>query len=190
MIRNGSPDEEEIIRQCQAGDRDRFSVLVERYKTMTYTVAYRMLGDADSANDAAQDAFIAAYLSLREFRGGAKFSTWLYRIVMNKCRDQLRADRHHVPIDEIADVRPDPARTPEQAAAGRETRDRVQAALDALQPDYREVLVLKHIQGLAFEEIAEITGAGIPALKVRAHRGREMLRAAMERAENSHAERP
>ena len=187
MIGNSAPDEEEIIRQCQGGDRDRFSVLVERYKTMTYTVAYRMLGDADSANDAAQDAFIAAYLSLREFRGGAKFSTWLYRIVMNKCRDQLRADRHHVPIDEIADFRADPARTPEQAASSRETRDRVQAGLDALPPDYREVLVLKHIQGLDFQEISEITGAGVSALKVRAHRGREMLRAAMEQAGNSHA---
>jgi len=187
MIGNSAPDEEEIIRQCQGGDRDRFSVLVERYRTMAYTVAYRMMGDADRAKDAAQEAFIAAYLSLREFRFGAKFSTWLYRIVMNKCRDQLRADRHHVPIDEIADFRADPARTPEQAASSRETRDRVQAGLDALPPDYREVLVLKHIQGLDFQEISEITGAGVSALKVRAHRGREMLRAAMEQAGNSHA---
>ena len=187
MIGSHMPDEEEIIRRCLDGEGDRFAVLVERYRNMAYTVAYRMLGDPDKANDAAQDGFIAAYTSLRNFRFGAKFSTWLYRIVVNKCRDQLRNDCHTVPIDEIADVRADPARTPEQAASSREVRDSVQAALALLQPDYREVLVLKHIQGLDFEEISEITGAGVPALKVRAHRAREMLRAVMEKAGNDNA---
>jgi RNA polymerase sigma-70 factor (ECF subfamily) len=187
MTGNSAPDEEEIIRRCLDGDRDRFSVLVERYRTMAYTIAYRMMGDPDKANDAAQDGFISAYLSLREFRFGAKFSTWLCRIVMNKCRDQLRADRPRVPLDDIADVRPDPARTPEQDACSREERDRVQSGLDSLPPGYREVLILKHIQGLDFREISEITGVGVAALKVRAHRGREMLREAMERLGNGNA---
>lgn len=188
MIGRIEPDEEEIIRLCRDGDRDRFAVLVERYKTMAYTVAYRMLGDADLASDAAQEGFIAAYTNLGEFRFGSKFSTWLYRIVVNKCRDQLRSGRNRVSIDEIAGVRADPARTPEQAASCREEQDAVQTALATLPPDYREVLVLKHIQGLEFREIAEITGDGVPALKVRAHRAREMLRAAMEKTENGHAE--
>ena len=182
MAGHSSLDEEQTIRQCLSGDAEAFSVLVERYKIMAYTVAYRVLGDADAANDAAQDSFIAAFKSLKHFRFGSKFSTWLYSIVVNKCRDRLRAEKDTVPVDDIRELRADPAGTPEQRALEGETRSEVQAALSALPAEYREVLVLKHIQGLAYAEMADILGASIAALKVRAHRGREMLRAVMEKA--------
>ena len=188
MTGQPSSDEEHIIRRCLAGDKEAFSVLVERYKTMVYTVSYRMLGDADSANDAAQDSFIAAYGALKNFRFGSKFSTWLYAITVNKCRDHIRTARDRVSVDDIAELRADPAGTPEQRFADSETGNRVQAALDTLPADYREVLVMKHIQGLSYEEIAEVVGASIPALKVRAHRGRELLRKAMEKAGFVHEE--
>jgi len=182
MDGHSSLEEERIIRQCLDGDTDAFSVLVERYKIMAYTVAYRIVGDADSANDAAQDSFIAAFTSLKNFRFGSKFSTWLYSIVVNKCRDRLRAEKDTVPVDDIRELRADPAGTPEQRALEGETRSEVQSALAELPTDYREILVLKHIQGLAYAEMAEILGASVAALKVRAHRGREMLRAVMEKA--------
>lgn len=180
----GHPDteEDEIIRSCLAGDADRYAVLVERYRTLAFTVAVRMLGDADEAKDAAQDSFIAAYGGLKEFRAGSKFSTWLYRIVLNRCRDRLRARRSTVPVDEVAGELHDPRRSPEREAAAREEGGLLQQALNRLPPDYREALVLKHIEGLAYEEMSEILGASVAALKVRAHRGRELLRDLLERS--------
>ena len=186
MSGNTGSDDEEIITACLQGDRDRFSVLVDRYKGLVYSVAYRLTGDQDKANDAAQECFISAYIHLCDFRFGSKFSTWLYTIVLNKCRDQLRQEKDMLSVDDIAAVRPSEAPDPEQEAVRREVRDDIQLALDALPPDYREVLVLKHIQGLEFQEISRIAGASVSALKVRAHRGRELLRAVMEKAGMNH----
>ena len=175
-------DEFAIIRQCLDGDSDRYAVLVDRYKAMVYNIAYRMLGDEDAAKDMAQESFIAAYASLREFRFGSKFSSWLYRIAVNKCRDHLRARKETVSVDEISEVARAGDRTPEQAASSHQTRDAVQQALNGLPAEYREVIVLKHIEELDYREIADILGSGVNALKVRAHRGREMLKKLLERA--------
>ncbi len=169
-------DEEGIIRRCLDGDRDCYGILVERYRTLAYSVALRMMGDPDAANDAAQEAFLAAYTSLPRFGFRAKFSSWLTSIVLNKCRDLIRARRETVPVEEAAERGRAPGPDPEAAASGRETRDALQAALDRLPPDYREVIVMKHIAELDYREMAAILGVGIPALKVRAHRGREMLK--------------
>jgi RNA polymerase sigma-70 factor, ECF subfamily len=182
MDERTTSDEYDLIRRCLAGDTDRFSVLVDRYKSMMYSIAYRMLGDQDAANDMAQESFIAAYTGLGNFQFGSKFSTWLYQILMNKCRDYLRAGKNKVSVDEIAELRSDPGDTPEQAAQAHELGDAVQKALDGLPPDYREVIVLKHIEELDYDEISKIVGASVAALKVRAHRGREMLKNILERA--------
>jgi len=186
MKNDQHPDEEAIIRRCLDGDQDSYSVLVDRYKTMVYNVAFRMLGDGDAAKDIAQESFIAAYGGLGQFRFGSKFSSWLYSIVLNKCRDHLRLVKETVSTDDIAGVRPDTGPSPEQAATANQGRNILQGALNALPPEYREVLILKHIEELDYQEIAAITGAGIPALKVRAHRGREMLRRILERAGVTH----
>lgn len=180
------PDEEAIIRQCLDGDEDSYSALVDRYKAMVYNVAFRMLGDGDTAKDIAQESFIAAYKGLGQFRFGSKFSSWLYSIVLNKCRDHLRLVKETVSTDDIAGVRPDTGPSPEVAAVAQQSRDILQRALDSLPAEYREVLILKHIEELDYQEIAAITGAGIPALKVRAHRGREMLRRILEQAGVTH----
>ncbi len=179
-------DEEEVIRQCLDGSEDAFAVLVDRYKAMVYNLAHRMLGDADTANDVAQESFIAAYEGLGKFRFGSKFSTWLYRIALNKCRDHLRAARDTVPADDISGTRSDPGPSPEKAVSALQDSDLLQRALDALPAEYREVIILKHIQELDYAEIAAVTGAGITALKVRAHRGREMLRKLLEEAGVTH----
>jgi len=171
-----STDEYPLIKECLSGDRDKYAVLVDRYKTMVYTVAYRMLGDADAANDMAQESFISAYAGLKGFHFGSKFSSWLYRIAVNKCRDYLRGKKEMVSLDAIAEVSACRDVTPEEAASCRQTEDVVQKALNMLPEDYREIIILKHIEELDYKEIAAILGVGVNALKVRSHRGREMLK--------------
>jgi RNA polymerase sigma-70 factor, ECF subfamily len=179
-------EEADIIRRCLDGETDSYSILVDRYKMMVYNVAYRMLGDGDSAKDISQESFIAAYGGLKTFKRDAKFSSWLYTIVLNKCRDYLRQAKDYIPIDDISDVRPGSGISPEQAAANRQSGDMLQQALDALPAEYREAIVLKHIEELDYQEISAITGASVSALKVRAHRGREMLRKVLEKAGVTH----
>jgi len=175
-------DEEAIIRNCLDGDADSYSILVNRYKTMIYNLAFRMVGDEDTAKDLAQESFIAAYKGLGQFRFGSKFSSWLYRIALNKCRDHLRLSKDSVSTNEISDIMPESGTSPELAAAAVQSKDILQRALDALPLEYRQVLILKHIEELDYQEIADITGTSIPALKVRAHRGREMLKKILEEA--------
>jgi RNA polymerase sigma-70 factor (ECF subfamily) len=179
-------DELDLIRQCVNGDRDRYAVLVDRYKNMVYTIAYRMLGDGEAAKDVAQDSFLSAYLGLPTFRHRSRFSTWLCSIVMNKCRDHRRARKESISVDDVAEIRADEDTLPDVDCSARETRDLVQQALNALPDEYREVLVLKHIEEFDYREIADILGDGLGALKVRAHRGREMLRKMLEQAGVTH----
>ncbi len=187
MTNEQRTDEEAIIRQCLDGNTNVYSVLVDRYKTMAYNVAFRMLGDGDAAKDAAQESFIAAFAGLRQFKFGAKFSSWLYTIVLNKCRDHLRVTQRSISTEDFSDLRTDSGTSPEQSAVEHQSKDLLQRALDALPAEYREVLVLKHIEELDYHEISAITGTGISALKVRAHRGREMLRTIMEQKGVTHA---
>lgn len=182
MMHEISRQEEcDLIERTLKGDEEAYAVLVDRYKVLAYTLAFRMTGDADHANDIAQDSFIAAYEGLGRFRGTSKFSTWLATIVLNKCRDHGRARRETVDIDDIAERRSSGTPDPERIASANETAGVVQSALAELSPEYREVLILKHIEELEYEEIAAILGAGISALKVRAHRARERLREALEK---------
>jgi RNA polymerase sigma-70 factor, ECF subfamily len=171
-----------IIRECTNGQFDRFAVLVDRYRSLAYNIAYRMLGDHDAAEDLAQESFVAAYQGLKNFKFGSRFSTWLYTIVMNKCRDCLRAKRPDVSIDDLAEVRSDRGPSPEERASSHQTGEIIQDALNALPPEYREVIILKHVQDLEYTEIADILGMSVGSLKVRAHRGREMLKRAIEKA--------
>lgn len=175
-------EEHDTIKKCRAGNGDAYAVLVDRYQTLAYTVACRMLGDAETANDIAQESFLAAYEGLKHFRFGSKFSSWLTSIVLNKCRDHLRSRRPTVDVDEIAEIRDTRRRNPEQEASAGESADALQKALDRLPPDYREVIILKHIEELDYQSISEILGVSVAALKVRTHRGREMLKGLLERS--------
>ena len=182
MKRQEPIDEEDILRRCRSGEREAFAVLVDRYGSMAYTVAYRLVGDADAANDLAQEGFIAAYQNLRQFRAGSRFSTWLCSIVLNRCRDHLRAAKRMTALDAVPDLRANYGKDPAEAASTEETHSSLQRALDELPPEYREVLVLKHIEGRSYAELSEMLGMPVGALKVRAHRGRALLRDILERA--------
>ncbi|MBI4848277.1 MAG: sigma-70 family RNA polymerase sigma factor [Nitrospirae bacterium] len=168
-------EEHALIKQCAEGIADTYAILVERHKDMVYNVAYRMLGDADLAQDLAQESFISAYNNLKNFRYDSKFSTWLYSIVINKCRDNLRSRQHHVPLDESPDIASSVA-NPEEEASGKQIMDKIQSALNMLPEDYREVIVLKHIEGLDYREMEAVLNVSVNALKVKTHRGREMLK--------------
>ena len=180
MSADRTEDEYAIIRKVLAGEADHYAVLVDAYKDLAYNIAFRLVGDADAAKDMAQESFIAAYNALGDFKFNSRFSSWLYRIVVNKCRDHFRATRETVPVDDICEDIAGSDRTPEQAASSRQTGDAVQQALNKLPPDYREVIILKHIEGLDYQEIADTLEVSVNALKVRAHRGREMLRKLLE----------
>ncbi len=175
-----------IIRDCVNGRSEQFAILVNRYRQLAYNSAYRMLGDSDAAEDVAQESFIAAYQGLKDFKFGSRFSTWLYTIVMNKCRDHFRSKRTGISIDDLAEVKPDPKPSPEERAVARQTGEIIQDALNTLPLEYREVIILKHVQELDYSEIAEILGVSIGSLKVRAHRGRDMLKKAIEKLGVNH----
>lgn len=185
--RSGPADEAAIIARCLGGDRRAYAILVERYKTLVHDLAYRMVGDAAQAEDVAQDAFVKAFVSLRQFRGEARFSTWLCRIAMNRCKDVLRrrAREPRAPIvdaedDPTADI-PDSGATPVLALERREQEGLLRRALAQLPVKYREAVVLRHLEGMGFREIGRVVGIPAGAAKVRTFRGREMLRTLIER---------
>lgn len=169
-------DEYSIIKQCLGGDQEKYAILVERYQGMIHNLSYRMLGDAEAAKDVAQESFVSAYVALRNFQGGAKFSSWLCRIAMNKCRDYLRSKKGTLSVDVIAELSATKEACPEEAASKKQIRDGIQAALSSLPEDYREVIILKHIEGLDYREMEKILGISANILKVRTYRGREMLK--------------
>ena len=177
-------DENRIIAQCLAGDRKAYTLLVERYKELVHDLVYRMIGDAARAEDIAQDAFVKGYLSLRDFRGESRFSTWVCRIAINRCRDLLRRARREVlmpdgepPLSESVDA----GETPAAALERREREEVLHRALARLPLKYREAVVLRHIEGMEFREVGSLLGIAAGAAKVRTFRGREMLRRLLER---------
>ena len=183
------PDEEQaLIDRCLAGDPEAFRPLVQRYQRVTFSVALRMLGSRADAEDVAQQAFADAYAALEHFHGEGRsraFYTWLLRIAINRAKDMLKSKkRTEEPLLAEADAGQalfahDPG-SPEAHAGQAEDRRRLQAALLTLPPKYREVLVLKDVEGLAYEEIGPILRLPITTLKIRVVRARARMRAALE----------
>ncbi len=158
-----------LVAAARDGDSDAFEVLVRRHQGAVYGVALRMLGSEVDAQDAAQDAFVQAWSALARFRGDSAFSTWLYRIVTNRCLNILAKRRPSDPLaDELVDARDDPA----ELAAGRARMQAVGAAVLRLGPEQRAALVLREFQGLSYDEIADVLGVTVAAVKGRIHRAR------------------
>ncbi len=181
-------DEGDWIAASKAGDVQAFNRLVIAYQQIAYNFAFRMLRDEEAAADATQDAFIAAYTHLRDFRGGS-FKAWLLRILLNRVYDQLRSLHRHptesletlsteedAPVLQIANGGP----TPEEAALSRELMGCVEHGLRALPPDQRATLILSDVQGLSYEEIAVATGANLGTVKSRLSRARLAMRGYLE----------
>ena len=173
--------EKELVRAAAGGDESAFSELVRIYENKAYHLALRMVGNAEDAYDVAQDAFLAAWRGLPSFRGESGFSTWLYRLVSNAAIDHLRRTKHqrgNVSLDdeELNLDAPDNSPTPQEAAEEKDLKEAVAAGLRELSDDHRTVLVMREVQELSYEEIAESLQLDLGTVKSRISRARTHLR--------------
>jgi RNA polymerase sigma-70 factor (ECF subfamily) len=182
-----------FVARLRGGDEDAFAALVRATSARLLAVARRMLGNEDEARDALQDAWLAAHRALPEFRGTARVSTWLHRIVVNAALMKLRSRRRR-PEASLEDLLPDfdaqgcrheepPASLPdaERALESRRTLERIRSAADRLPPLYREVFVLRDVEELDTAEVAALLGVGEGVVKIRLHRARQALRTLLAR---------
>jgi RNA polymerase sigma-70 factor (ECF subfamily) len=178
--------EDTLVERARSGDLDAFNQLVELHQRSVFNLALRMIGNAASAEDAAQEAFLHAYRSINSFRG-ANFRAWLMRIAANASTDELRRRARRPALslqqpppgaDEPIDL-PDPAAGPEAQALSAEDRDRIQVALLTLPNDQRVAVIMCDIEGFAYDEIALSMRCSIGTVKSRIARGRDKLRQAL-----------
>ena len=166
---NGQVEDSILVRAAQNGDVDAFEELVRRYQTSIYRVALRMLGSRADAQDAVQETFVRAWRALPRFRHDSAISTWLYRIVTRRALDRIASRRSTGTLDEVeVEAGPDPA----QAAEHQERLRAIRRAIAKLPPDQRAALVLREFEGLSYQEVAQVLGASVPAVKTRIHRAR------------------
>lgn len=177
-------NESGLIASAQRGNLDAFNRLVLHYQDRVYSLAYRIVGERESAADAAQEAFVRAYQRLETYRGGS-FKAWLFRITTNACYDELRRRKrrpvtmlNELPGAESDDGPPLAADTlsPEQAIQQAELNRAIERCIQGLQNDQRTVLVLSDVEGMNYQEIAEITGANLGTVKSRISRARAGVR--------------
>lgn len=160
-------EDAELVRLCKAGDRKAFQKLVERYQRKVYTIAYGVVRNHDDAMDVTQDAFVKVHRYLANFKGDSSFYTWLYRIVVNLCIDRKRKASRAAEVDYDDGLQhgtgfangPTLASThidsPQKALARKELREHMAIALDKLSPSHREILMLREVEGMSYEDIAE-----------------------------------
>jgi RNA polymerase sigma-70 factor (ECF subfamily) len=164
-------DDGAVVARCLRGDTAAFALLVERYERVLFSVALRMLGDAEDARDATQDAFVKVYQRLGDYNAEYRFFSWIYRILTNECLNALRARRPHEP-----DVPETPTTSGAlEALELEERRQAVQNAIAGLPPDYRDVLILRHFAELSYEEVADTLAIPLKTVKSRLYTARQQL---------------
>ena len=169
-------NEQELIRRAQRGDGEAFRQLVEAYQTQVYRLALRMCGES-AADDVTQEAFLAAWRALPDFRGDCRFSTWLYRLTTNAGIDWLRREKRYRSTDDVTELElPDDAPSLQEQAEQSETQSAVRRALSRLSEEHRQVLLLRELQGMSYEEIAGALDLDLGTVKSRIARAREKLR--------------
>jgi RNA polymerase sigma-70 factor (ECF subfamily) len=180
--------DEELVARAMSGDTESFNQLVKRWERPIYALAYRTLGREEDARDVTQDTFLRAFKSLSGFRGQAKFSSWLYRIALNLCRDWMRRHRRTpvvqapegVDVVELASEQ-GPAESIEDLVARRDMSAIVQRAMAALSEEQRTTIILKEYQGLTFQEISELQGCPLSTVKTRLYQGLTVLRRELDK---------
>ncbi len=185
MNRLTREQEREIVQRVLSGDTEAFETLVLEHQNKVYSLALRMVGNEEDARDMAQEAFIRAFNSLTGFRGDSKFSVWLYRLTSNICIDFLRsrAKKYTVSMtwtddegEETGELEvPDETYSPEAQLDRSLIRESVRRGLDTLSPQYREILLLREINGLSYEEIGRVLGIEEGTVKSRIFRARKKL---------------
>ena len=179
--------DEELVARTIGGDADSFNELIHRWERPIYALAYRQIGRDEDARDVCQDTFLRAYRALNGFRGQAKFSSWLYRIALNLCRDWMRRERRtpvvQAPEDmdlmDLAAAR-EPSESIEDRVGRHDLTRAVERAMALLPEEQRLAIVLKEYQGLTFAEIADVLGVPLSTVKTRLYRGLVQLRQRLE----------
>lgn len=165
------------------GDSEAFAMLVGRYDRAVYHLAYRTMHDVEEARDVTQEAFFKAYRSLRTFKPGSKFSTWIFSIAYHACCDRLNRRKRY--SNEEMPERADPGPGPERTAIANEEAYRLRTAIDALPEKYRSVITLYHLQGKQYDEIAEVLGLPMGTVKTHLFRAKEQLRKLLDDGEGT-----
>ena len=172
----------ECVRRVQQGDTDSFEVLVRRHEKAIFNLIYRLLGNYDEAAEVAQEVFLSAFKSIHQFRGEANFSTWLYRIGLNHASTRRKSlqtsQQRHIPLDGtevIADGAVDPAKNVEH----KEIQQRVQQALNSLDPEDARIVLLRDLQDIPYEDVAQMLDIPVGTVKSRLHRARQALKTSL-----------
>lgn len=187
--------DEELVARSMDGDVDSFNQLIKRWERPIYALAYRTLGREDDARDVCQETFLRAYRAINGFKGQAKFSSWLYRIALNLCRDWMRRQRRtpvvqmpeDVDISELAAAQ-GPTESIETLVGRREIGRAVAAAMATLPEEQRTAILLKEYHGLTFQEIAEMQGCPLSTVKTRLYQGLSVVRRQLEKGGMSAAD--
>ncbi len=174
----------QVIDAVLSGKTESFTRIIEKYQNMVFRYVYNRFNDMDEAQDMTQEIFIMALEALPSFRRESKFSTWLYSIMVNYCRNYFKKKRRQQTFslnlvkgeDEYQIDLPDSRETPEDDVVADDSLRIMKDELARLPEDYRDILVLRDIDGLSYNEISEILGIQLSNVKVRIHRGREMLK--------------
>jgi RNA polymerase sigma-70 factor (ECF subfamily) len=181
--------DEELVARSQGGDLDSFNQLVLRWERPIYALAYRVIGREEDARDVAQETFLRAFRALGGFKGQAKFSSWLYRITLNLCRDWIRRERRTpvaqppegIDLVELAGEST-PTESVEDLVSRKELGRAVAKAMANLPDEQRTAIILKEYHGLTFQEIAELLGCPLSTVKTRLYQGLTVLRRQLESA--------
>jgi len=180
-------DERALVERAKGGDQDAFATLVHRHNERAFALAYRLVREREDALDIAQEAFVRAYQSLAGFKGEARFSTWLHRIVVNQALDHLRRRSQHEAaeyrdargLEEAAHRVVAPTPNPHQAAEATEMRRLIQEGLAGLPTEQRTILILREIEGLSYKEIARAMRCSIGTVMSRLHYARRKMQAVL-----------
>jgi RNA polymerase sigma-70 factor, ECF subfamily len=186
-----------LLRRLRDRDEKAFREIVDLYRDRVYNISYRMLGSRTEAEDVSQEVFITVFKHIEQFRGDSKFSTWLYRVAANHCKNRIkylarRHDRGHAELDEqqieegdtaagAALTAPPQSPRPDRQLEGAELEHLMQEAIAALDEEHRLLVVLRDVEDLSYEEICEITGLAEGTVKSRLHRARLVLRKKMQK---------
>jgi RNA polymerase sigma-70 factor, ECF subfamily len=188
--------DEELVARSIGGDANSFNELIKRWERPIYALAYRQIGREEDARDVCQETFLRAYRALNGFRGQAKFSSWLYRIALNLCRDWLRRERRTpvVTVSEDVDLielasKLEPSESVEDRVARHDLSRAVERAMAVLPEEQRTAILLKEYHGLTFQEIADLVGCPLSTVKTRLYQGLAVLRRELARTGVSAAAR-
>ena len=170
------PDDIKLMERCNSGDRQAFELLLARYEKPIFNAAYRMLNSADDARDVTQTVFLKVYEHLDQYDPKYRFFSWVYRITLNESINWLKKANR---LDTLDRDTVDPASGPEQEASNEQLGEGMQAALMTISPDYRAVIVLKHLLACSYQEISEVLEIPEKTVKSRLYTARQLLQATL-----------